>query len=238
MSTEESPLSEHDGGEFDFQFSEKSIRLAFIRKVYSILLIQILITCAFIAVFLYVTPVREFCHENPWTWIVALIATFVLLIALACCPDVRRTWPTNIILLGLFTLFEGYLLGAISSAYEADAVLIAAGITAVVAFGLTVFAFQTKYDFTTCTGALLVCLIVLIVFGFLCAIIRSDILNLVYASLGALLFSIYLVVDTQLMMGGKHKYSLSPEEYIFAALNLYLDIVNMFLFILSIVGRR
>jgi len=47
----------------------------------------------------------------------------------------------------------------------------------------------------------------------------------------------YLVFDTQLMLGGKHKYSLSPEEHIFAALNLYLDIVNMFLYILSIVGR-
>lgn len=46
----------------------------------------------------------------------------------------------------------------------------------------------------------------------------------------------YLVVDTQLMVGGHHKYALSPEEYIFAALNLYLDIVNMFMFILSIVG--
>jgi len=39
------------------------------------------------------------------------------------------------------------------------------------------------------------------------------------------------------MLGGKHKYSLSPEEYIFAALNLYLDIVNMFVYVLSIVGR-
>jgi len=47
----------------------------------------------------------------------------------------------------------------------------------------------------------------------------------------------YLVFDTQLMLGGKHKYALSPEEYIFAALNLYLDIINMFLYILSIVGR-
>jgi len=47
----------------------------------------------------------------------------------------------------------------------------------------------------------------------------------------------YLVFDTQMMLGGKHKYSLSPEEYIFAALNLYLDIVNMFLYILNIVGR-
>lgn len=40
----------------------------------------------------------------------------------------------------------------------------------------------------------------------------------------------------QLMMGGSHKYSISPEEYIFAALNLYLDIINLFLYILMIVG--
>jgi len=45
----------------------------------------------------------------------------------------------------------------------------------------------------------------------------------------------YLVVDTQLMVGGHHQYALSPEEYIFAALNLYLDIVNIFLFTLMLV---
>jgi len=43
----------------------------------------------------------------------------------------------------------------------------------------------------------------------------------------------YLVFDTQLMLGGSHKYSLSPEEYIFAALNLYLDIVLIFLLLLT-----
>jgi protein lifeguard len=40
-----------------------------------------------------------------------------------------------------------------------------------------------------------------------------------------------------MILGGKHKYSVSPEEYIFAALNLYLDIINLLLFILQIVGR-
>ena len=59
--------------------------------------------------------------------------------------------------------------------------------------------------------------------------------NIAYASLGAVLFGLYLVFDTQMMLGGKHKYSLSPEEYIYAALNLYIDIINIFLFILSIV---
>ena len=61
-------------------------------------------------------------------------------------------------------------------------------------------------------------------------------LMLGYGSLGALVFSLYIIYDTQMMMGGKHKYSLSPEEYIFAALNLYLDFIQLFRFILMIVG--
>ena len=47
----------------------------------------------------------------------------------------------------------------------------------------------------------------------------------------------YLVVDTQQMVGGKNrKYSISPEEYIFAALNLYLDIITLFLLLLQLIG--
>ena len=57
-----------------------------------------------------------------------------------------------------------------------------------------------------------------------------------YGSAGALIFSLYIVYDTQLMMGGSHKYSLSPEEYVFAALNIYLDVINLFMYILMIVG--
>lgn len=47
----------------------------------------------------------------------------------------------------------------------------------------------------------------------------------------------YLVFDTQLIVGGKHrKYEVSPEEYIFAALNLYLDIVGLFLLLLQLIA--
>ena len=47
---------------------------------------------------------------------------------------------------------------------------------------------------------------------------------------------VYIVYDTQIMMGGKHKYALDPEEYVFAALNLYLDIINLFMYLLTIIG--
>lgn len=49
----------------------------------------------------------------------------------------------------------------------------AVGVTALVAFGLTIFAMQTKLDFTMCNAGLFVCLFVLIIFGFLAAIIRN-----------------------------------------------------------------
>lgn len=217
-------------------FGEKAVRLGFVRKVYGILLCQIIVTMAVMAMFMYIDPVREYSKQNPWLWIVAFCLTFVILIVLACCEGVRRTFPQNMIFLGLFTIFEAFLLGTVAGHYDTDAVLIAVGITAVVVLGLTIFAFQTKWDFTMMGGMLFVFLIVLICFGIIAAIVQSKILSLVYASIGALIFCAYIVFDTQLMLGGKHKYSLSPEEYIFAALNLYLDIVNLFLFILSIVG--
>ena len=115
--------------------------------------------------------------------------------------------------------------------------MIAVGVCAVVCLALTIFALQTKWDFTLCGGIVFVGIIILLIFGIVAICIPSKVLDLVYASLGALLFSIYLVIDTQLMLGGKHNYAISPEEYIFAALNLYLDIINIFLYILTIVSR-
>ncbi|XP_028395865.1 protein lifeguard 1-like [Dendronephthya gigantea] len=217
-------------------FTERSIRAGFIRKVYSILMCQLVVTVAFIAFFLYCEPVQNYAEKHVGLFIAAVVMSFVLIIALACCESLRRKFPHNIILLSLFTLCEGFLLGVAASTYEADAVLIAAGITTAVVLAITLFSFQTKYDFTMMGGMLFVALIILILFGFLSIFFYNKIVNLIYACLGALIFSLYLVYDTQLMMGGGKQYALSPEEYIFAALNLYLDIINLFLFILRIVA--
>ncbi|CAG4962923.1 unnamed protein product [Colias eurytheme] len=231
------PSRFEDGGMEQFDFSEQSIRKAFIRKVYSILMCQLLVTMGFIALFVFHEPTKVFVRSNPYLFWIALVVTFVCIIAMACCENVRRTTPMNFIFLFIFTLAQSFLLGVASSTYEATEVFIAVGITAAVCLGLTLFAFQTKWDFTMMGGALVAASMVLLMFGLISIFIpRNDIVRLVYASLGVLLFSMYLVYDTQLMMGGKHKYSISPEEYIFAALNLYLDIVNIFLYILTILG--
>ena len=45
----------------------------------------------------------------------------------------------------------------------------------------------------------------------------------------------FLAYDTQMIVGGK-KYEYSEEDYISAAVQLYLDVVYIFLFLLMAVG--
>ncbi|KAK9685357.1 Inhibitor of apoptosis-promoting Bax1 [Popillia japonica] len=219
-----------------FDFTDQSIRRGFIRKVYAILCAQLCVTLGFIAWFLFHDATRNYVQNNPALLIISFVVMFVTLIAITCCGEVRRKSPMNFILLGLFTLAESFMLGCTASKFNSQEVILAVGITAAVCLALTLFAFQTKWDFTTCTGFLFVAVIVLFLFGILAIIFHNRILTLVYACAGALIFSFYLVYDTQLMMGGQRKYSLSPEEYIFAALSLYLDMTRIFLYILTIIG--
>uniref|UniRef100_A0A8C3WCF0 Uncharacterized protein n=1 Tax=Catagonus wagneri TaxID=51154 RepID=A0A8C3WCF0_9CETA len=218
-------------------FSDTAIRRAFIVKVFLLLSVQLLITSAIISLFIFCNALRVWVVKNPWFTYALLPAFFVVFIVLACCGKLRRQVPANYILLGLFTILQGLLLGTVSVFYNAEEVLWATGATALVTLSLTLFAFQTKWDFTLLNGMLFVLLFVLIIYGILLIFIRSYWLHLLYAGLGTIIFSLYLVMDVQLMVGGRHHHSnLDPEEYVFAALNIYMDIINLFLFILQLIG--
>ncbi|XP_066210486.1 protein lifeguard 2-like [Saccopteryx leptura] len=218
-------------------FSESSIRSAFIVKVFLILSAQLMVTGAIISIFLFSNGLKNWVLKNAWFTYAIFPTFFVALVVLACCGNLRRQVPANYILLGLFTILQGLLLGAISVFFKAEEVLWATAATALLTLLLTLFALQTKWDFTLLNGVLFVLLFVLIIYGVILLFIPSYWLHVLYAGLGTVLFSMYLVMDVQLMMGGRHHYSdLNPEEYVFAALNIYLDIINLFLFILQLTG--
>ncbi|XP_022621402.1 protein lifeguard 1-like [Seriola dumerili] len=233
---QDDPPAFHENQTFDFGLDNKTIRRAFIRKVFLVLTAQLLVTFAFVAVFTFVEEVKRFVLVNAWTYLVSYAVFFVSVCVISCCGNVRRRHPWNLVALSVLTLSMSYMVGMIASFHETDSVIMAVGITAVVCFTVVIFSLQTKYDFTSCHGVLFVCLIVLIFFGILCIFIRDRILHIVYAGLGALLFTCFLAVDTQLLLGNK-ELALSPEEYVFAALTLYTDIINIFLYILAIIGR-
>lgn len=156
-----------------FEFNDESIRKGFIRKVYSILTIQLLITLGIIMLFVFHDPTRTFVKQHRELFWISLVVVIVTMIAMACCESVRRNSPINFIFLALFTLAESFILGCTSVQYDPDIVVMAVGITAAVSFGLTIFAFQTKWDFTVMGGASTAAVYRTIVFNDLLSILRS-----------------------------------------------------------------
>jgi FtsH-binding integral membrane protein len=218
---------------------EKRVRLGFMRKVYGILTVQLFVTFGIVCVFAFVESVKEAVQSKPSIMYAAIAVSFASLIALSCCPGVAKNVPGNYICLAVFTLSEAYLLGAISSYYSTSALVWSIGALVIIVVGLTLFAFQTKIDFTTLSGSLFVILLAFILFGIWAAIFRSQVVQTIYATLGVIIFGIFLVYDTQLVIGGKHHaVSYTSDDYVFAALNLYLDIVQMFLYLLRLFGNR
>ena len=222
---------------YDETFSDRN---KFIRKVYSILYVQLLVTIGFCALFVSVDSIKEYVQgpSGQAMFITSIIFQFVIMFVLIC-TNLHRRKPHNLVLLSLFTIFLSYTLGVTSSYYDTKVLLYAGGLTFIVTIGLTLFAFQTKYDFTGAGPYLLSLLLVLIFMGIMTIFIKNDIYNIIYSAIGALIFSFYIIFDTQLIIGGKHKYQFDEEDYVFAALSLYLDIINLFLFILQLLnGRR
>lgn len=198
---------------------------------------QLAVTAAASAMFIMNETIRGFVFSNPWTLFVSMFGALGVLIAMAISPELSRTYPKNYICLAVFTAFEAVVVGAISASYQTDIVLMAAGITCGVVLALTVYALQTKYDFTTLGGLLISLLFTLIIGGLMMSFLpQSKVASGLYATLGALLFSCYLVFDVQLMTAGK-KVQISPDDYVFAAINIYLDILNIFLHILRILNE-
>ena len=59
----------------------------------------------------------------------------------------------------------------------------------------------------------------------------------IFFSMGfASIFSIYLIIDTQLILGG-NSHELTLDNYVLGAVLLYIDIVRLFIQILQIIGK-
>lgn len=146
----------------------------------------------------------------------------------------RKSYPTNLLFLAGFTGLEAYSISVIVSFYQSRIVLQAVLLTAGLFIGLTLFACQTKYDFTNWMPYLFGTLWALILFGFMAMFFPyNSTVELVYSGIAALLFSAYILVDTQLVMRHYH-----VEEEIAASISLYLDILNLFLAILRILNNQ
>jgi FtsH-binding integral membrane protein len=228
-------------------------------------MLQLVITLTAIFLFVYESNINSYFRQSPENWLIAVVIAWCLGLALSivlvCCSRIRRRWPVNMILLvRLFTICEGIVIGAMSSTkrvyihssvtfgyiivsthqstfvqfLQSEDVIIAVYICMAVCLALTNFAMQTEWDFTNCGRILITGLIVLVIFGIVAVYIPGKVYDFVEASMGAILFSVYLVYNTQMAFGGK-QLATSPEEYVLAANSIYVEILNIYIYIVDLV---
>ena len=122
------------------------------------------------------------------------------------------------------------LIHSIVSIYDTTLVLQAVILTFTIFVGLTLFTMQTKYDFSAWAPFLFGSLWVLIGVGLVNIFVPfSRAVDGVYASLIAIVFCGFIIFDTHNIL-----HNCSPEDYIVASVDLYLDVLNLFLAILRI----
>lgn len=209
------------------------VRLGFIRKVYGILSVQLFVTTIFSLLAMVSDSVKKFMINNFGILLLMLLLAIFLPCVIVCCNGQMRQFPQNYIILGVFTLAESYLIGFICAYTKPEVVFMAASMTFVMVASLTIYAITTKNDITIQGGLIFILFAAFFLFGIFGIFIHYRLFHVILALIGVIIFSIYIIYDTQLIMGNRRE-MIEVDDYILGAFMLYVDIINIFLELLKI----
>ena len=213
------------------------IRLGFIRKVYGILSAQLLLTSILSFIAMVSKSYQNFLLNHLGLIYFFLFLIIVISIIIQCCSNLMQSVPQNYIILFLFTFAESYVISFICAFSNHKLVFMAAFMTFVMCLSLTLYAINTKSDFTTKGGLLFILCAGLILFSIFGLFTNNKFFHILISTLGVILFGFYLIYDTQLIIGNKSEL-IEMDDYILGAFQLYLDIINIFLYLLDLLNSN
>ncbi|MED5240406.1 MAG: Bax inhibitor-1/YccA family protein [SAR324 cluster bacterium] len=199
-------------------------RLIFIKKVYSLLALSML-----------TAAIGAYLGSGPLFLLVApnMMLFFILQIGLIFFASFAARKPgLNIIALFSFTTVSGLTLGPLLARVGPTIAAEAFALTAITFVCLSAYVVYSKKDFSFMSGFLMTGLIVLVVGGLLnMFFIQSGMMHFVMSGASVLLFSGFILYDTSNIL----RYY-GTDEHVSATLALYLDVLNLFIALLSILG--
>jgi FtsH-binding integral membrane protein len=207
-------------------------RATLVRRTYGLVFISVIVTAIGVAFGMTQPAVMTAVQQHP---IITLIAMFA---PLWMAMRAHRDYPRNLILTLLFTFVEGVWLAPFIFMAETRSPGIAgqAAILTLSTFGvLSAFAVLSRRDFSAWGSFFIMGLWVLIATSLLNIFFPTALGTLWIAAATVAVFSGLLVFDTwRLVRSGQY----GPEDYVPAAVNIYLDLLNLFIAILSLLGGR
>jgi modulator of FtsH protease len=200
--------------------------VSFIKKTYQLFAASLIAAAAGAYIGMQMAPAIA-----TWYWGLVILE-IAILIGLHFTKDKPGI---NLIMLFAFTFLTGLtltpLLSVILAMPSGASIVTNAFLLTAVAFGgITLFAFNTKKDFSFMGKFLFISLIILIVAGLINIFLGSTLLQTAISAIGAIIFSAFILYDTQNIIKGHYS---SPIE---AAIALYLDVLNLFISLLQLFG--
>ncbi len=207
-----------------------SDRATLVRRTYSVVLASVLVTIAGSAFGLSQPDLMQSVVDHRF------LSFLVVLAPLMMVTRVRQSVPASLGFVGLFTFAEGVLISPALYYYNRlqPGILPQAAILTLGTFGvLTAYAFVSRRDFSAWGSFFMTGLWVLIGTMVLNYFFGNTTGSLWIAAIGMVIFSGLLVFDTWRL---RNVYG--PDDYILAAVQIYLDLLNMFMFLLRLLGGR
>ena len=205
-------------------------RATLVRRTYSLVFVSVLVTIAGAMFALSQPRILQAVAAHPFISMIAVFAPLLL------AMRARDVFPANVGLVLLFTFAEGVFISPILYVYgqQQPGLITQAAMLTIGAFGtLTAYAFISRRDFSAWGSFFMVGLWVLIGTSLLNLFFRNPGMDLWLAGITVLVFSGLLVFDTWRI---RNVYG--PDEYVGAAVKIYLDLLNLFLGILRVLGGR
>ena len=205
-------------------------RATLVRRTYGLVFVSVIVTALGVAFARTQPALMQAVIEHP---IITMLAMFA---PLWMAMRARHSYPRNLILVLLFTFIEGLFIAPFLTLVERQSpgIVGQAGILTLSTFGvLSLYALISKRDFSAWGSFFFVGLWVLIATSLLNIFFPTALGTLWIAAGTVLVFSGLLVFDTwRIVRSGAY----GPDDYVPAAVNIYLDLLNLFLAIVSLLG--
>lgn len=161
--------------------------------------------------------------------IVALLAGFGLMYFAARSKNENFAVVALMAFAGIMGATMGPLLSSTMTLKNGSTMILNSAVLTLGTFAsLTIYAYKSKKDFSFMGGFLFAGLIVLVLTSIVGILVSSSALQLTIAAFGAILFAGYMLYDVSRVLNG------GETNPVFAAMSIYLDIINFFTSILRL----
>lgn len=208
---------------------------AYLNKVYAWMAATMLVTAGTALYALQSAEMLTWVVNNIWLLILGSIGVIIVM----CLAARRLTAGALGILLMVFAVAEGLLFGPILCHYTQESLGLTFACTAGMFGAMSLFGAMTKINMSSWGRGLFMGLIGLIIAGIANAFWGNGMTELIISAAGVILFSILTAYDTQKLLQ-EGLYGTEEERSkgaILGALSLYLDFINLFLYLLRFLGR-